>query len=287
MPEEELPSLWLYGEMEPWKRGRNILIGLAIFQALVQLLVFSFAVAWGTMEWIYQLALAFVLSWLLFAFVWFGTHWLRWLLGAWAFLCGLAGFVWGIRDQSIIVWSCGVLNFFVGASYFAPSVHHFARRQKENIRWPEKLIVGGALLLLAGSCGAALAVLGLQRTLVQREGARYGETSLQRIFVENDTYYLLGEASEEWLHQPAGNLGVTAPLTDKLLRLGAVENVRVTKVELHPIYRFPLAFAYSGFIDGEGQGRCGAVALRLQVWQTPRGWRINGFWWRCWDPSRF
>ena len=30
-----------------------------------------------------------------------------------------------------------------------------------------------------------------------------------------------------------------------------------------------------------------AVPLRLAVTRSGLGWRINGLWWRCWDPMRY
>ena len=287
MAEDEPENLWLYGQMEPWRRGRIILLNITIFYAVLQALVFAATLLVGAIEVAMGFALTLVVWWLLSAFVWFGTHWVRWLLGAWGLGIGFADFIWGIRDQSVIVWSMGVLSLIVGAFCFAPSVHFFALRQRERIRWPEKLVVVAIFFILAGSCCLALVGMAAYRTLVQREAEDYGSSALQKIFAENDTVYLLGEASDEWLHQPAGNLAVTAPLTQKLLQLGDVENVRVTKTELHPVYKFPLTISYVGVIDGEGRGRCGAVWLRLAVTRSQTGWRINGFWWRCWNPTRY
>jgi hypothetical protein len=287
MRENEPQNLWLYGEVEPWRRGRTILVSIGLFFAFAHALVLWAFFRSGLIEVALGTTIVLILWWLGFAFIWFGTHWVRWLLGAYTLLAGFVYFIWGIRDASVIQLTVGVLDLLIGAFFFAPSVHHFALRQKESIRWPEKLIVSGAFLLLAMSLLLALVALGFDRADVEREAQRYGMESLQKIFVENDTYYLLAEASEEWLHQPAGNLAVTQPLTDKVMRLGNVEYVRVTKTELHPIYRFPLTVGYVGLIDGEGQGRCGAVWLRLAVTRSAQGWRINGFWWRCWDPNRF
>ncbi len=281
MPEEELQSLWLYGEMEPWRRGRNILLIIATFYAILQSTIFAAFLLGGALETALSFALGLVVWWLLFSFVWFGTNWVRWLLGAATLLYGFTCFIWGIRDQSIIHWSAGVLDLFIGAFCFAPSVHFFAIRQRERIRWPEKLIVAAVFLVLAASFFSALMGMNLYRFTVQREAEHYASTGMQKIFTENDTAYLLAEVTDEWRNQPGGNLAVTAPLTDKVVRLGDVENIRVTHTGLRAVYKFPMSLQYAGFVDGEGQAKCGPVRLRLIVTRLTSGWRINGFSWQC------
>lgn len=188
---------------------------MASFYAAVQALIFVSALLGGALETALSFATLLVLWWLIFAFIWFGTHWLRWLLGAWTLLAGFTLFIWGIRDQSIIQWSAGTIDLIIGAFCFAPSVHFFAVRQKEHIRWPEKLVVAGVFVLLLASFFSALIGVNVYRATIQREATHYGEEALRRIFVENDTMFLLSEASELWKTR-YGTLGVTQPLTESI-----------------------------------------------------------------------
>ncbi|MFN2507678.1 MAG: hypothetical protein ABR589_02785 [Chthoniobacterales bacterium] len=281
MADDEPESLWNFGEPEPWRRGRAILLSIAAFFAIVQALIFLAALLGGALEGALALAISFALWWLAFAFIWLGTHWVRWLLGAWTLFLGFVLFIWGIRDENMIQWTGGVVDLIVGALCFAPSVHFFAVRQKENIRWPEKAIVAVVFLLLLASVFSALVGVNLYRITMEREARRYGEEALRRIFIENDTGFLLDEATERWKQNPHGALGVTRPLTDKYLRLGDVQNTRVTVVAVRSLYEFPARVRYVGVIDGHGFARCGQVNLRLEVNRSAQGWRISGFWWQC------
>src|SRR5215217_4898441 len=60
MGEPELPSLWAFGDPEPWRRGRVILITLALFHGVGQALVFLIALFGGDLET--GLALAITLA---------------------------------------------------------------------------------------------------------------------------------------------------------------------------------------------------------------------------------
>jgi len=196
-------------------------------------------------------------------------------------LNGLAFFIWGIRDENMIQWTVGILDLLIGAFCFAPSVHFFAVRQKENIRWPEKLIVGVVFVLLIISCFSTLIGVNLYRGSLEHEARLYGEEALRRIFAQDDTAFLLDEATELWRNNPDGDLGVTHILTQKVMRLGYVENTRVTGVRLQSFYEFPFKLRYAGVIDGEGFARCGQVLLRLEVHHATGDWRINGLRWQC------
>lgn len=282
MADEEPSSLWNFGEPEPWRRGRTILITIAAFYATMQALIFFVSLLSGALEAALAFAIGLSLWWLAFAFIWLGTHWIRWLLGASTLLSGFALFIWGIRDESMIQWTAGVLDFIIGACCFAPSVHFFAVRQKENIRWPEKVIVAVVFLLLLGSVFTALIGVNAYRSLIERDAVHYGEETLRRIFADNDTAYLLGEATDAWRNR-SGDVGVTWPLTQKYLRLGEVQSTRVSGVTLRSFYEFPTKVHYIGVIDGVGFAKCGQVMLRLEVHRSAEGWRINGFWWKCPD----
>ncbi|MDQ6859537.1 MAG: hypothetical protein M3032_00040 [Verrucomicrobiota bacterium] len=277
---DELPSLWNYGEPEAWRRGRTILLTIGGCHFVVQAILFAGMLSSNTLELALAFAVDLVLWWLAFAFIWLGVHWVRWLAGAWMLLVGLAFFVWGTRDSLLVEWSAGVLDIIVGAFFFAPSVHFFAVRQKEEIRWPEKLIVGAVFLILLASFMSALIGVNLYRAAVQRDAEDYGEEALNRIFVQDDTAYLLAEATDLWRNNARGNLGVTQVVTDKYMRLGYVENTRVKKVTLRSLFEFPSHVRYAGLVEGEGMAGSGLVILRLELRQSAGHWRINGVSWQ-------
>jgi hypothetical protein len=281
MARDEPESLWNFGEPEAWRRGRNILITMAAFYATVQAIVFVMTLLGGGLEVALGIAINLVLWWLGFAFIWLGTHWIRWLLGAWTMALGFVLFIWGMRDQSIMQWSSGVVDLLIGAFCFAPSVHHFAVRQKENIRWPEKVVVAVVVLALFASVVAAWLGVSLSRSFVEGDARRFGEEALRRLFAENDTAFLLESVTDAWKNNQYGNLGVTRVLTEKEMRLGWVENTRVSDVALRSFYDFPATLRYAGMINGAGIARCGAVVLRLEVHRLGDEWRINGVWWQC------
>ncbi len=282
MAESEPAKLWasVVGDPEPWRKGRVLLGSIALFNALAQSFVFYAILVTGALEGALSLALSFVFWWLIFSFIWFGTHWLRWLLGAFSLLQGFAYLIWGVRDDAPAQLFGGAVSFVVGACLFAPSVHFFAVRQKSEIRWPEKLVVAAVFLLLVGSLALALVGVNLYRGGVQREAERYGARALQRVFGETDTVFLLNEISDPFL-QKYSRFGITQLMADTSMRLGPVQNLHTTRCELRSFYRFPMAVAYAGVVDGEGSAACGPVSLRVEVLRFPDGWRINGIWWRC------
>jgi len=280
MRENEPQNLWLYGEVEPWRRGRTILITIFCFYAVLHTLLLGLFLVHGSLEVALFITAGLLVWWLIFAFIWLGTHWLRWLLGAWTMLTGFAFFIWGVRDQSAVQWSSGVINLLLGAFCFAPSVHFFAVRQKESLRWPEKLVVGAAFLILLLSVIATFLGITFSRNELERDARHYGEEALRRIFVQNDTTFLLGQASDQWKN-PYGNLAITDVLTNKVMRLDTVENTRVTGVKLQTRYEFPAKMRYGGIIEGEGLAKCGVVLLWLEIQLPEDDWRINGVWWEC------
>lgn len=167
----------------------------------------------------------------------------------------------------------------IGAFCFAPSVHFFAVRQKENIRWFENVAV--VFVLLFFSVASTFLGVNVFRASVERDARRYAEEALHRLFVEDDTVFLLEEATALWKNNPYGNLRITQVMTQKYIRLGYVENTRVTGMALRSFYEFPATVRYSGIVDGEGFARCGQVLLRLEIHRSVDGWRINGVWWQC------
>lgn len=159
-------------------------------------------------------------------------------------------------------------------------MHFFAVRQREKIRWPEKLAVAAVFLLLLVSFALAFIGFNFHRLQMQQEAQRYGESALRHLFLENDTAYLLDQASEDFYHE-YGRLRLSQILVQKALRLGDVHDLHLTSTNLRSVYVFPATFGYLGVVDADAIGNCGAVHLRVQVLHVPTGWRVRGLWWHC------
>jgi hypothetical protein len=87
---DESRPLWeqLDSEVEPWRRGRGILICLAAFYIVAQSLILAASILLGNIERFLIFGVGTVFFWLLFYLVWIGVHWIRWLLGGWNLIIG-------------------------------------------------------------------------------------------------------------------------------------------------------------------------------------------------------
>ncbi len=277
--------LWreVVGDTEPWRRGRLLLGSVAVLTAAGQALVIFVAVAAGSIHFALATAAFAVVWWWLFAFIWFGTHWLRWLLGGMALLFAFAQWIWAVRDGAWFLYIGVVTNTFLGVTCFAPSVHFFAVRQRERIRWPEKLIVAGVFVVLFASAGMASLGFNLYTAAVQQEAVAFEETAMRRLFAQNDTAYLLAHASDAFARK-YGREGLSGLLARKGMRLGELHDLQILgrpDGNLRMRYAFPARIEYSGIVDAVATGDCGPVQLRVIVLRSADGWRVDGFWWQC------
>jgi hypothetical protein len=101
MPDES-PSLWeqFDSEVEPWRRGRGILICIAAFYIVAQSLILAACILLGNIERFLIFGVGAVFFWLLFYLVWIGVDWIRWLLGGWNLIIGFCLLIWAWRDMS-------------------------------------------------------------------------------------------------------------------------------------------------------------------------------------------
>jgi hypothetical protein len=277
--------LWraVVGDPEPWRRGRVLLVCVALLNLLVHALLIVATLASGAIDRLIAVALSLIVSCCLFAFIWLGTHWVRWLLGSWSLLAAFAEFIWSIRDGSAPRFIAALVNCFVGAALFAPSVHFFAVRQRERIRWLEKLVLASVFALLFASFWFGLLALKFMSTGVRREAYDEGTAVLRRVFVENDTRYLFEHASDE-LFTRYGQAGLSGMLANKYIRTGDMRDLRVTRADVRPLYAFPATIRYLAEADGEAAAQCGVVHMRVQMLRSAGDWRITGTYWRC-DPQ--
>jgi hypothetical protein len=281
MPNESPEPLWreVVGDPEPWRKGRIILVSVALVNLLLQALSFFIMLLTGV-ERALSLGVVLVLWWLMFAFIWFGTHWLRWLLGGYALLIGFVEMIWAFTDETPVRFIGVLLNFGIGAALFAPSVHFFAVRQRERIRWPEKLAVAAVFLLLLGSFVVGLIGFALNTAVIRQEADRYGTEALQRLFVDKDTQFLYDAATPAFTEK-YGQGGLSALMARKYMHTGEVRDLRVVDSRVRTHFSFPARVEYGGPITAEGLGECGPVRVGVEVQHTDEGWKVRGFWWKC------
>src|SRR4051794_11966800 len=98
----ETRSLWeVYeSETEPWKKGRTILVSVAVFYFIIQALIFAAVTLGGYVEQAIFLAANVIVFWFIFYLIWIGIHWLRWICGAWNVVLGFCLIIWGWRDAN-------------------------------------------------------------------------------------------------------------------------------------------------------------------------------------------
>ena len=168
--------LWqsVVGEREPWRRGRTMLIVIAIVTAAMQLFNVAILVLGGYIEQLFILAATVAVSWLGFYFIWTGVHWVRWLLGAWLALTGFAFCIWSIEAESGPLFLNGLYLFSTGCYLaLAPSIYFFAQRQHERRDWQIALLVGAVFVLVVVSLCTGIYGLGICRRQMQSEARFY------------------------------------------------------------------------------------------------------------------
>lgn len=274
--------LWqvVVGDKEPWRRGRLFLILFALASALTDLLVSGLLVLGGYLTALLVFAAVRSLFWLQYYLIWIGVHWVRWLQGGLSLLYGFAFFVWSFENQSGPMMLWGMFSMATGAYLgFAPSVHFFARHQKENRQGLEVFVVAAVFgVLLASLTGGVLGLFCLQAYL-RDEAREFADTAFQRIFAEHDTYFLLEHASGRLLAQPNGRFKLTSFLQNATLRAGDVHDIQKADGEALLRFTFPATFVTEGEMRTQGIGSRGRIMLRLRLGGLPGDWRIDDISW--------
>jgi hypothetical protein len=278
-PEEPLWKQVVIGDREPWRRGRWLLVSVAVINFIGHVLMFLPALFSGAVELLLSLGLIAAVSWLLFVLVWFGVGWIRWVLGIYTLLLAMALLIWALRDSAPVRLIGMVVNAYVGCALLAPSVHHFALRQREQIRWPEKLAVVAVFLLLMGSFVTGLFGFALQNYSVRRDAEEFGTRALRRVFVEKDTRFVQDHASEALLLR-YGRDGLSVMMQRRYMSMGEVGEMEFTGCTLSTRYRFPAAISYVAIVDGRGRSEWGPVRVQVVLADTGSGWRIDAVQWR-------
>lgn len=279
MQTEDPPSLWNFGETEPWRRGRVVLISFALTTFLFQALVLGALIFAGNIEQLFVQGIALLLFWLQFYFIWIGVHWVRWLQGFVSALWGFALVIWAVRDESIILFALGLYFFGFGIYVgFAPAVYFFAKRQQEKRNWIEVVIAAAIFTLLLLSLGSGLLGLSIYRSQREERARHFADIALERIFTQHDTYFFLDHVSENML-QRNGRLRLTKFLQDATMRAGDVNNIEPATGRLQFWYGFPLKLVGFGIMTAEGKNTIGPVKMQLTIIEGGTSWEIDQIVW--------
>lgn len=223
---KEERSLWeIYdSEIPPWRRGRNILLCIALFNFALQLLFFGAVALSGTIDRLFLVAGLAVLFWLLFYFVWIGVHWLRWVWGGLNLLSGFCWLIYAWRDESALETIFAVTNFLGGAFLCSPSVYFFALRQKEKVRWKESAVVGAICLFTLGNIFAGS--VGFRFLSEQRaaDACRFANSAAEIIYHDRDRMWAVKHATQKSLANN-GQERMSAFFQDSLVKLGSVHQI--------------------------------------------------------------
>ena len=209
---QETRPLWeqLDSEVEPWRRGRLVLVVIALLNLSFQGLILCVGIILGETEGLLRFTTFWVLFWLQFYFIWIGVHWIRWLAGAWAGLTGFAYLIWGWRDGNVYEIAFACINLFIGVYLgLSPSVYFFAKHQQERRKWPHSLAVGAVFLLLFVTLYLGTVGVSGYRARLEAEACDFADRAFPRIFTDHDTYFFLDEITERGLAAFGGRARAT------------------------------------------------------------------------------
>jgi hypothetical protein len=278
--------LWreVVGDTEPWRRGRNFLIGIAVLQLLVHVASVAVEALGGDIERIVRTGAGATVFWLCFFLVWVGIHWVRLVWAGLGCVLGLAKLIWGIRDGNLVHLIDATISLPLAAYLgFAPAVYHFAVRQRERLRWPEVAAFGAVFVLLLGSFGAA--VFGVTAYRVQQEhGARaFAEQAFRRVFVERDAEYLRQRATERVLYQE-GWERLKWFVQQLQYEVGTVQEVGPPQGRVRCFLKMPgVLVTEATLIAYAKSSSAGAIRLHMRCGNAGAGWQIDSMSWRYAD----
>jgi hypothetical protein len=279
MRTEEVESLWNFGEPEPWRRGRLVLVIFAATTFVFQVLVLGSYILMGNIEQVLLQGIAALLFWLQFYFIWIGVHWVRWLQGFSSALWGFALVIWGVRDGLVLTIGLGLYSFGFGVYVgFAPAVYFFAKRQQETRRWSEALIATAVFVMLLISLASGTFGLSVYRAQRETYARHFADVALKRIFTQHDTYFFLDHVSENLLRENS-RLGLTEFLQDATIRAGDVHDIQPSGGRLQFWYGFPLKLVGFGVMRAEGSGMRGRVEMQLKIIEVGSDWQIDQISW--------
>jgi len=278
---EDTRSLWeqYHSEVEPWRRGRAILVTIGCGYLISQGLTAAGEIAVGSIEQLLTSSVGFVVFWFLFYFIWIGVHWIRWVMGAWSGAVGFCWVIWGFGANNIAMISFGAINLLI-AAYFclSPSVYFFAKRQREIVRWKEAVAAGVVCTLLLCSVAAALGGLWAVRNDQLADAIEFAEMAAEQIYVNANLDWAFSHVSQR-SGQRDGRVRLERFFQITNQRLRSVEQISNSRgwVRLH--FQFPFRFEWDAYVVCRAQSRDGPAELHFILWKPERNWEIDHMWW--------
>ncbi len=277
----ETRSLWeqLDSEVEPWRRGRMVLISIGIFYLLLQSFSVYQNVKFGNLEAVIGFAAFCAVFWLQFYFIWIGVNWIRWLAGAWLGLSGFCFLIWALRDGDLLLGAAGATNLLI-ATYFclSSSVYFFARQQRENRSWLHSGMVVAALVLVSFTFFMGAVGLFAYRAHAQAAAIEFTQEAAEHIY---------GEQDRDWMFAHLSPVDVAASTPESLNaffvqnvgRLGPVLQISTPTASVRVIYHFPTQFISRAQLAAEGKSSFGPVRVHFWIADYGNGWQIDRTWW--------
>ena len=278
---DETRSLWeqFDSEVEPWRRGRMVLVTIGLFYVLLQGFSIYQNLKLGNLEGLMGFAAFCAVFWLQFYLIWIGVNWVRWLAGAWQGLSGFSFLIWALRDGDMVLATAGATNLLI-ATYFclSPSIYFFAKRQRENRSWLHSGMVVAVFVLLSFSCFIGAVGLVLYRAHVQQAAIEFTQEAAEHIYTDQD---------REWMfaHFSPVEIGATSPedlnafFRQNVGRVAPVLQISTPTGPVWLIYHFPAEFVWKAQLATEGNSGYGPVRIHFWISDVGDGWRIDRAWW--------
>jgi hypothetical protein len=278
---EDTRSLWeqYHSEVEPWRRGRAILVTIGCGYFISQALIAAAEIASGNIEQLLVSSIGFIVFWLQFYFIWIGVHWIRWLVGAWAGAIGFCWVIWGLGSSNVGMISLGAINLLI-AAYFclSPSVYFFAKRQRETVRWKEAAAIGIVCVLLLCSIVVALAGLWAFRNEQLGDAIECAETAAEQIYVNADRNWAFSHVTQQSLqHDGRARLEYFFQSANQSLR--SVQQISNSRGWIRPRFYFPSQFDWDAYVICHAESQDGPAELHFVLSKAGKNWRIDHMWW--------
>ena len=278
----ETRSLWeqLDSEVEPWRRGRMVLVSIAAFYLVLQGYIVYQDLLNENLEQLLAVGASCAVFWLLFYLIWIGVNWVRWLAGAWLGLSGFCFFIWGFRDSDWALFVAGLINLLI-ATYFclSPAVYFFAQRQREKRSWLYSGMVVAVFVLL--SFAFFMTCIGFFAYHAQAEASAVE-------FTQEAAIHIYSDQEREWMFANLAAVDVAASTPKSLNaffdqnvgRLGPVLQISTpTASSVRLFYHFPKEFTFTAAVSADGKSSYGPVRIYFWISDDGNGWRIDRTWW--------
>jgi hypothetical protein len=276
----ETRSLWeVYdSEVEPWRRGRTILVLIGLFYFLVQALMFVFYTLSGLIVYAVIFAANVMIFWFIFYLIWVGVHWLRWVCGGWNLIAGFCLIIWGWRDDIAVQTVLGIICLVIGVCFcLSSSVYFFARRQRENLRWKEAVLIAAVCLLVLVSLGIGLLGLNIIHQERAMDASRFADETARHIYSDQDMEWALA-------HVTAHSLQERGPdrlryFLGTVKRLGKFDEISGARTNVRIGLQLPNTFTAYPEATADAKTDLGTIELHTVLLDAGHGWEIDRMWW--------